>query len=168
MTANLPHFASLSDDSNGANTDTDASDSTIDTASIISGMEALSIEELVRLLPSMQPRVSQAASLLLRRKGMSEQNLTLAMELATGDADKRQALLQALVRRDDIDPRPWLLWMASDGEASVREQAIGLLSPLIDNEIRRQLRLLLNKERDEQVSQTIRRVLVQPSLSGRL
>lgn len=126
----------------------------------LSGIDDLPIDQLVRLLPSLQPRVSQAASLALRRKGMTDQNLDLAMRLAVGSASERQALLNTLVQRDDLDPRPWLLWMAADGELQVREQAIGLLSPLLDTEVRRQLRLLLNKERDEQVAQAMRRVLL--------
>lgn len=127
----------------------------------LTGIDQLPIEQLVRLLASLQPRVAQSASLALRRKGMSDDKMALAMKLANGTADERLQLLRETVVRDDLDPRPWLLWMAGDGDPQVREQAVGLLSPLLDTDVRRQLRLLLNKERDERVSQTMRRVLVQ-------
>ncbi len=125
----------------------------------LSGIEQLPIDQLVRLLSSVQPRVSQAAALTLRQRGMTEENLELAIRLATGSVEQRQRLLSELVKRDDLDARPWLLWMATDGQEVVRQQAVGLLKPLVDNDVRRQLRLLLNKERDEQVAQTIRQVL---------
>ena len=126
----------------------------------LGGIDELPIDQLVRLLASVQPRVSQAADLALRARGMSDENLELAIGLATGSAKDRQELLGQLVARDDLDARPWLLWMAADGEDQVRQYAIGLLMPLAnDYDVRRQLRLLLNKERDEKVAQTIRRVL---------
>jgi len=136
--------------------------SPVDSADIeLSGIDQLPIDQLVRLLASLQPRVAQSASLALRRKGMSDDKMALAMKLSNGTSDERLRLLRETVVRDDLDPRPWLLWMAGDGDPQVREQAVGLLSPLLDTDVRRQLRLLLNKERDERVSQTIRRVLVQ-------
>ncbi len=125
----------------------------------LGGMDQLPIDQLVRLLGSVQPRVSQAAALMLRQKGMSEANLELAIQLATGSAELRQELLNQLVRRDDLDARPWLLWMAADGQNVVRQQAVSLLLPLVDNDVRRQLRILLNKERDEKIAQTMRQVL---------
>ncbi len=50
---------------------------------------------------------------------MPEQSLTLAVQLATGSADERNDLLDDLVTRQEIDPRPWLLWMATDGQDQV-------------------------------------------------
>lgn len=131
----------------------------IEPPSTLSGIEQLPIDQLVRLLSSVQPRVSQAASTMLRQRGMTDENLEMATELATGSIEKRQQLLNELVRRDEVDARPWLLWMAADGQDVVRQQAVALLQPIADNDVRRQLRLLLNKERDEKVAQTIRRVL---------
>ncbi len=131
-------------------------------AQTLAGIDRLTIDQLVRLLASSQPRITQAASLALKRKGMSDDKLALAVSLANGTTEERQSLLLEIAKSDTIDPRPWLLWMADEGDSRVREQAIGLLSPLLDNEVRRQLRLLLNSERDERIAQTIRRVLLQP------
>lgn len=125
----------------------------------LSGIEQLPIDQLVRLLSSVQPRVSQAAVLTLRKRGMTDENVDMAIQLATGSVETRQQLLDELVRRDDVDARPWLLWMAADGQEVVRQHAVALLQPLVDNDVRRQLRLLLNKERDDKVAQTMRGVL---------
>lgn len=128
----------------------------------LSGIESLQIDQLVRLLSSVQPRVSQAATLALRQRGMPEENLEMAIQLATGSTEVRQTILNQIAQRDDMDVRPWLLWMATEGEEPVRRQAVSLLKPIAadDMDVRRQLRLLLNKERDEQVAHTIRQVLV--------
>ncbi|MGN6543651.1 MAG: hypothetical protein ACTHK7_01270 [Aureliella sp.] len=133
---------------------------TSEAAQTLAGIDKLPIDQLVRLLASAQPQVTQAAALALRRKGMSDDKLDLAMQLAVGSSAQRLELLQSLGERTDLDPRPWLLWMAADGDEPVREQAIGMLAPLLDTEVRRQLRLLLSQERDERIAQTIRRVLV--------
>ena len=129
------------------------------TVEVLSGVEQMSIDQLVRLLSSVQPRIAQAAALALSRKGMSDEKLTMAIHLATGSTQERMELLGSIAGRDDLDPRPWLLWMAADGDERVREHAVGLLNPMLDNDIRRQLRLLLNRERDERVAQTLRKVL---------
>ncbi len=76
----------------------------------------------------------------LRSRGMSEENLELAIELANGTVATRQRLLSQLVQRDDLDARPWLLWMAADGQEQVRQHAVSLLQPLADSDVRRQLR----------------------------
>ena len=115
----------------------------------------------MRLLGSVQPKIAQAAALALRRHGMSESKLELAMELATGTEQRRLEIIDQFPSRTDIDPRVWLLWMAQDGQTEVRARAIAQLSSMLDQDVMRELRMLLNRERDPEVAQTIRRLLVQ-------
>ena len=84
-------------------------------ARTLDGIEKLPIQELVRLLGSIQPKVAQAASLTLRRHGMSDSKLELAMQLATGSEQRRLEIIDQFPTRTDIDPRVWLIWMAQDG-----------------------------------------------------
>lgn len=126
----------------------------------LDGIDALEIEQLVRLLASVQPHVVKSASLALRAKGMSDEKLALAFELATCSAARRLDLISQIARRGDMDPRPWLLWMAEDGEAEVRKLAASLLSSMVDANVERSLRVLLTRERDPAVEQTIRQALV--------
>ena len=129
-------------------------------AADLDGIQDLQIEELVRLLASVQPRVSQAAALALRTKGMNDEMLTLASQLATGSAAKRLQLVQQIASRGDIEPRPWLLWMAEDGEPEVRKLSVALLSSMVDAHVERSLRILLTRERDASVEKTIREALL--------
>jgi hypothetical protein len=131
-------------------------------AKTLAGIEQLPIQELVRLLGSVQPKIAQSAALALRRHGMSDSKLELAMELATGSEERRLEILDQFPSRTDIDPRVWLLWMAQDGQTEVRGRAIAQLSSMLDQDVMRELRLLLNRERDPHVAQTIRRILVSP------
>lgn len=129
-------------------------------AKTLAGIEHLPIQELVRLLGSVQPKIAQAAALALRRHGMSDSKLELAMELATGSEQRRLEIIAQFPRRNDIDPRVWLLWMAQDGQTEVRGRAIAQLSSMLDQDVMRELRLLLNRERDPEIAQLIRRILV--------
>jgi hypothetical protein len=131
-------------------------------AKTLAGIEQLPIQELVRLLGSVQPKIAQAAALALRRHGMSDSKLELAMELATSSEERRLELLEQFPTRTDIDPRVWLLWMAQDGQSEVRGRAIAQLSSMLDQDVMRELRLLLNRERDPEIAQLIRKVLISP------
>ena len=128
----------------------------------LAGIEQLPIQELVRLLGSVQPKIAQAAALALRRHGMTDSKLELAMELATGSEEHRLEVLDQFPSRTDIDPRVWLLWMAQDGQTEVRGRAIAQLSSMLDQDVMRELRLLLNRERDPEIAQLIRKILISP------
>jgi len=126
----------------------------------LDGVQHLEIEELVRLLGHTQPRVAQAAALALRSKGMDDDKLALASELACGAATRRLELVQQIAGSGRMEPRPWLLWMAEDGEPEVRKLAVSLLSSMLDAQVERSLRNLLARERDAEVERTIREVLL--------
>lgn len=170
-----PRFHSLSDNDpstaagvTGATSSRTLSDSperplSVADAQTIAGIDQLPIDRLVRLLASVQPRVAQAAALALRAKGLPEDKLELAMQFANGDEADRLARLEETAVRTDLDPRPWLVWMAEAGETSVRRKAVSLLSTMVDEDVRRGLRMQLNRERDEEIAQMIRRVLVDPA-----
>ncbi len=126
----------------------------------LDGVQHLEIEELVRLLGHTQPRVVQAAALALRAKGMDDDKLALASELACGAAARRLELVQQIASNGRMEPRPWLLWMAEDGEPEVRKLAVSLISSMLDAQVERSLRNLLARERDPEVERTIREVLM--------
>lgn len=126
----------------------------------LDGVQHMEIEELVRLLGHTQPRVAQAAALALRAKGMDDDKLALASELACGAAARRLELVQQIASNGRMEPRPWLLWMAEDGEPEVRKLAVSLLSSMLDAQVERSLRNLLARERDAEVERTIREVLL--------
>lgn len=133
----------------------------------LEGVQDLEIEELVRLLASTRTRVAQAAALALRSKGMNDERLALATELASGSAARRLELVQHIAVDRTLEPRPWLLWMAEDGEPEVRKLAVSLLSSMLDANVERSLRILLARERDMSVERAIRQTLIAGSQRAR-
>ncbi|GIX00389.1 MAG: hypothetical protein KatS3mg111_3721 [Pirellulaceae bacterium] len=132
----------------------------VDEPVTLEGIDRLPDDQLVRLLGSIQPKIGQAATLALKSRGWSDQDLELAVTLARGSKTVRLELLDVILRREDLNPRQWLLWMASDGQAEVRGRAVALLGTMMDEEVRRQLRMLLSRENDEAVRQAIRQALL--------
>lgn len=120
----------------------------------------IEIAELVRLLASDNPNITKAATLALRNHGLNDYRIELATELATGSAVRRIELIQQLAISQDLDPRPWLVWMAEDGQPEVRRTAVSLLSSMMDPEIERSMRMLLFREQDEPTRDQIRKVLL--------
>ena len=119
--------------------------------------------ELVRLLASDQAEVTKAASLALRHHGLSDYKIELASELAVGSAARRLELIQHIASSSEIDPRPWLTWMAEDGQPEVRRMAISLLSSMLDEQVQRSLRILMAREPDSQIKDLLRKVLLTTS-----
>ncbi len=131
----------------------------------VAGIPGLPIDELVRLLASSQPQVAQTAALALRQHNFSDELISLASELATCSPVRRIELLQQIATAD-MDPRPWLIWMAEDGQPEVRQEAITLLSRAANQVyVQGELRRLLNQEQNDQVAQTIRQALASPARS---
>ena len=126
----------------------------------LSYIQDLDYDALVRLLGSTQPRVAQTATLALRAKGMRDEHIELASELATCTAERRLELTLELSRRTDLDPRTWLLWMAEAGEVEVRRQAVALLSSMVDREVLRRVRDLLAREHAPSVVKNMRQLLL--------
>lgn len=125
----------------------------------LAGIEKLPIAELVKLLGHTNSDVGKAAALALRHHGLSDEEIQLASELANGSANRRLQLIQQIAAQGNVNPRPWLVWMAEDGEPEVRRMAVSLLAPMIDETVTRSLRNLAVRESDSQIKEMITRVL---------
>ncbi|MFO0942681.1 MAG: HEAT repeat domain-containing protein [Pirellulales bacterium] len=125
----------------------------------MAGMEKLEIAEIVRLLGNHDPNVAKAAAIALRHKGLDDHKIQIASELAVGSAQNRIRLIQQIATGES-DPRPWLLWMAEDGEPEVRRMAISLLVPMADESVFRSLRILQARETSSDLRDMIARGLL--------
>lgn len=125
----------------------------------LAGIEKMQIAELVKLLGHTNSDVGKAAALALRHHGLSDEEIQLASELANGSANRRLQLIQQIASQGKVNPRPWLVWMAEDGEPEVRRMAVSLLAPMIDETVTRSLRNLVVREPDSQTKELIARVL---------
>ena len=126
----------------------------------ISGIETKPFEQLLTLLSSSQPRMVQVASDEFMRRGMTTQQLEMALRVAQGDVPERLAEMDRLVRDKTLDPIPWLTWLAENADRDVRRRAVSLLGSISAPDALRSLRMLKNREPDSAIVDQISQVLL--------
>ena len=126
----------------------------------IQGIEKRPLEDILRLLASAQPKIAVSASNELLRRGMTNQQLEIAVALAQGDVQARSEAMDQLVRDANFDTVPWLVWMAEQADPKVRRKAIAMLGSMSSTEAMRKLRLLKIRESDSSIADQINQVLL--------
>jgi hypothetical protein len=110
-------------------------------------------------LASNDPRVVQAATAELQRRGFQSPELKLARQLVDPDPEVRLELVDALPQMPGIDARRWLLWLCRDRDPLVRKAAVTVVGTTNDPSIRGALLELERVESDPGVLQLVRSVL---------
>jgi hypothetical protein len=121
--------------------------------------EAFDTKSVISLLGSNQADVHDLAVEELVRRGLNNEEIRVANQLASPVVEVRLGLLESIVNRTDIDPRPWLLWLAEDPQSEVRMRAITTLATMDDATVKQSLRRRLPYEHDPTVIAHIRRVV---------
>lgn len=114
---------------------------------------------VIALLSSRQTVERDRATEELSQRGLSEEEIRIASQLAAPQTEVRLGLLDSITVRSDIDPRPWLLWLAEDPDRDLRSRAIDALSRVDDEVIRASLRKRLLTEADPEISERIRQIV---------
>ncbi|MGE0610671.1 MAG: HEAT repeat domain-containing protein [Pirellulales bacterium] len=96
--------------------------------------EAYGTVELVGLLYDENGILAARAEQELARRGFTGMHLELARRLTDPDPEVRQRWAKSLPGMQDLDARPWLLWLARDEETDVRHTALSLLATVNDPE----------------------------------
>ncbi len=73
----------------------------------------------------------------------------------------RLGLLESIAHRQDIDPRPWLLWLAEDSSREVRLRAVSALGTMNDAAVTKALRDRIPREHDATIAAKLNRILSQ-------
>ncbi|MCY2974959.1 MAG: hypothetical protein NTW52_09885 [Planctomycetota bacterium] len=124
------------------------------------GIDRQKTEDLIALLGSVRAKVASAALYELERRGMTATQLEIAVDLARGNSEARLGALERLIHQEEFDPTPWLGWIAADRDRAVRYRAVSVLGSLNSNSSRTKLRLLLARERDEEITRHIQQILL--------
>ena len=127
---------------------------------MINGIDKRPLEQLLPLLTSSQSRIVQQASNELMRRGMTQPQLELTIDLAQGDGEQCLRAMEAIVRDPKLNAIPLLVWMAESGNKDVRRRAIVLLGSMTDPDAMRKLRILQSREPDSAISDQISQVLL--------
>lgn len=114
---------------------------------------------VIALLSSRQTAERDQAIEELSQRGLSEEEIRIASQLAAPQTEVRLGLLDSLIVRSDIDLRPWLLWLAEDPDRDLRSRAVDALSHVDDEAIRKSLRKRLMTEADPEISERIRQIV---------
>ena len=126
-----------------------------------SSFEAFDTKSVITLLGNSQADLRDQAVEELVRRGLSNEEIRVANQLASPVVEVRIGLLESIANRRDIDPRPWLLWLAEDSNREVRLRAISSLGTMNDGSIKQSLRQRLTSEHDPAVIAQIRRIVSQ-------
>ena len=127
----------------------------------ISGIERLTLEQLLPLLTSAQNRIVHQAFNELVRRGMTPAQLDVAVSLAQGNIEQRLQSMETIAKDSNFpSPITWLVWMAENADRNVRRRAVVLLGSMTDSDARRKLRILQKKEPDSAIADQISQVLL--------
>ena len=128
---------------------------------MISGIDKRTLENLMPLLTSSQPRIVKQAFNELVRRGMTPSHLELAIELAQGNVEQRLKTMETIARDPGFHDRiTWLVWIAESADRNVRRRAVSLLGSMTDPEAMRKLRILQSREPDSTIAEQISQVLL--------
>jgi hypothetical protein len=121
-------------------------------------LQTFSTRSVIGLLASNQAATRDQAVEELVRRGLSNEEIRIANQLAAPQVDVRLGLLDSIVRRSDLDPRPWLLWLAEDTNREVRIRAVTALQAMNDTAVTSTLRKRLSVEDDPTVIALLRQL----------
>ena len=124
-----------------------------------SPMETLDDQSVMKWLASPHTTMRQKARDELVSRGIGETEIAIATQIAAGDTPTKLALIDAISRSDQIDPRPWLFMMLGDENRQVKLRVISVLATMKDAFVDQRLQTQLVREPDTQVASQIRRVL---------
>ena len=124
-----------------------------------SPLETLDDQSVMKWLGSPHTAMRQKARDELQSRGFGETEMTIATQIAAGDVPTRLAMIDAISRSGQIDPRPWLFMLLGDDNRQVKLRAISVLATMKDAYVDQRLQKQLAEEPDTTVASQIRRVL---------
>ncbi len=124
-----------------------------------SPMDTFDDKSVMHWLGSPHQALREQARDELVSRGYSNTELSIATQISAGDPRTRMELIDAIVRSDAIDPRPWLLMMLGDENRDVKLRVVSVLATMNDPSVSQRLRMHLIDERDPTIAARIRRVL---------
>ncbi len=107
---------------------------------------ALSNDDIIRRLHDDEPSIAGLASVILKTRGLSQEQVGLAKLITHSKADLRVSVIPLVKDREDIDPEVWLLQLTHDNTEFVRVKAVEALKGRTSPDVERRLRELAAKD----------------------
>ena len=124
-----------------------------------SPVQTLDDSSVMQWLGSPHTSMREKAETELRLRGYDGTEIAIATQIAAGDTPARLALVDAISRSSQLDPRPWLFLLLNDQNRQVKLRTISVLATMQDAYVDQRLRKQLSEEQDAEVIARIRRVL---------
>ncbi|QDV33286.1 HEAT repeat domain-containing protein [Tautonia plasticadhaerens] len=116
-------------------------------------------EAILPLLFDPESAVALAAQIVLRARGLDDDQISLAKLLFHPRAEIRASAIAMVEAREDIDPIVWLLRLSRDEDEAVRSQALDALSRRTSPDARRRLAEMADSDPSESIRDAARRAL---------
>jgi HEAT repeat protein len=117
-------------------------------------------EDILPRLYDSEPAVALAAQVVLRARGLDEEQLGLAKLMYHPRPELRVSAIEALQSREDIDPVVWLLQLSRDRDELVRSEALKALARRISPDAYRRVAEMAEGDPSEIVRQTASELLL--------
>lgn len=121
--------------------------------------DLLTDEAILPMLFDPETAVALAAQIVLRARGLDDEQIALAKRLFHPRAEMRASAIPMVEAREDIDPIVWLLRLSRDDDESVRSQALDALSRRASPDARRRLTEMADSDPSESIRDAARRAL---------
>ena len=112
---------------------------------------SLSLRDLIWSLRDQNPVVAEAAAEELRARRLSEEEVEIARQLTSPNAQARRRLVDDLPTIRGIAPRPWLFLLAEDEDSNVRLAALSLLATAADPPTQQRVADLASRDQDPRI-----------------
>ncbi|WP_419193828.1 HEAT repeat domain-containing protein [Novipirellula herctigrandis] len=124
-----------------------------------SPLETYDTPSVIHWLGSEESALRERAKTELAKRGFSQQQIALGIQISSPDPASRLALVDAIARSRIENPRAWLVMLLDDANRAVRLRTISVIATMNDAEMSNRLRERLDQERDPVVNARIRLVL---------
>jgi HEAT repeat protein len=121
--------------------------------------DVLTDEAILPILFDSETAVALAAQIVLRARGLDEEQIGLAKLLYHPRPELRASAIPMIEAREDIDPSVWLLQLSRDDDESVRSKALEALSRLTSPDARRRLAEMADSDPSQSIRDAARRAL---------
>ncbi len=106
---------------------------------------------LLTRLHDAEPMIREEASIVLKLRGMSQEQISLGRLIFSPRPQQRISVIPLLKNRTDVDPAIWLIQLSRDPEEMVRISAVEAMGALPSSAVRRRLAEMARSDRSETV-----------------
>jgi hypothetical protein len=119
-------------------------------------------EEIFPLLYDSAELIPEMAARVLKARGLTSDQINLGKLIVHPKAEIRASAIPLVLKREDIDPVTWLIYLSRDTDDAVRGQAVDALAGRLTPEARQRLEEIAQSDPSTKIRATARKVVPAP------